>query len=174
MKVVDIASEIYSELARPDTLSVPPIAFWLRNNIGDLNNRINQDFYVDSTTMEINRATQDADGNDVVVEVGDEEKAIFKKMYIIHYYGVQIRESLGAASTDTWVEIQSDGTSVRRINKVEQGRQYQFIKMSETEDLEKAINAYKMRAAAPIQVAGNDTIEGNYGTDDYVRTHSNL
>ena len=174
MKVVDIASEIYSELARPKELSVPPVAFWLRSNIGDLNNRINQDFYIDSATLEINRSTVDASGNEVVVEIGEEEKAIFKKMYIIHYYGVQIRAALGAASTDTWVEIQSDGTSVRRINKVEQGRQYQFIKMSETEALEKAINAYKMRAAEPIQVAGDDTVEGNYGTDDYVRTHSNL
>ena len=42
MKVVDIANEIYLELGSPTTTNLAAISFWIRANIGRLNNLINE------------------------------------------------------------------------------------------------------------------------------------
>jgi len=157
MKVVDIANEIYTELGEPSTLSVPPITFWLRSNIGLLNSKINADYYVDESDFEIKL--------DETTEIGVDEANILKKMYLIHHYDVKLRESLGAASTDTWVEITTDGTSVRRVNKIQQSQTYQVAKKTEMEDLDKLTFAYQRKGSKPLQVAGDDTVEGDYGVD---------
>tara|TARA_R100000808_G_C2127867_1_gene137735 strand:- start:66 stop:596 length:531 start_codon:yes stop_codon:yes gene_type:complete len=166
MKVVDIANEIWMELGSPSTLAIPPIAFWLRSNVGELNSRIAQDFYLDPNDFELKRVYKDKTGTDTIIEISDDEKAILKKMYLIHHYDVKLRESLGAASTDSWVEIESDGTSVRRVNKIQQSQTYQVAKKTEMEDLEKLVHAYKSNCAAPIQVAGDDTTAGDFGGED--------
>lgn len=160
MKVVDIANEIHTELGSLKELSIPPITFWLRSNIGSLNLRINTNYYIDGTDFEIKTVI-----NDLVTEVGINEANILKKMYLIHYYDVKLRESLGAASNDTWVQIESDGTSVRRVNKIQQSQTYQSAKKMEMEDLEKVLYSYQFNKAVPIQVAGNDTIAGDYGSE---------
>jgi hypothetical protein len=164
MKVVDIANEIYTELGQPTTLSIPPIAHWLRNNIGSLNNKLNESFYVDSIDFEIKADVKDSNGTVTKTEVSDDEKVIFKKLYLIHYYDVQIRSSLGAASTDTIVEIASDGTSVRRVNKIQQSQTYQAAKKLEMEEMNQMVNAYKIKRSCPSQVAGDDTVEAAYDT----------
>lgn len=93
---------------------------------------------------------------------------------MVHYYDAQLRSSLGAASTDTWVEISSDGTSVRRVNKIQQSQTYQTAKKIELEELEKLVHGYKVSAAAPIQVVGDDTVEGVYSPDyGYTRERIN-
>ena len=151
MTISDIANEIFMELGEPKaTLSIPAIAFWLRTNIGNLNARLNTTYDIDSTAFEITPA------------IGLKEKDILKKFYMIHHYDAQVRASLGAASTDTWVEISSDGTSVRRVNKIQQSQTYQSAKKIELEELEKLVHSYKISASSPIQVAGNDTVEGVY------------
>ena len=38
IKVVDIADEIHRELGSPSDLSISAISYWLRTNIGQLNN----------------------------------------------------------------------------------------------------------------------------------------
>ena len=75
MKVVDIASEIFRELDSPSNLSVPPITFWLRANIGDMNNHLNENFILNSKTLEIER---EEDGK--VIEIGEQEKNILKNL----------------------------------------------------------------------------------------------
>lgn len=152
MKIVDIANEIFMELGEPSALSLPPIAFWLRTNIGNLNSRLNASYSIDGNTYELSP------------DLGYKEKDILKKMYMIHHYDTKLRESLGAASVDTWVEIQSDGTSVRRVNKIQQSQTYQVAKKTEMEDLDKLIHSYKMSDSAPLQVAGDDTVEGSYSS----------
>jgi len=174
MKVVDIANEIYTELGQPKTLSIPPIVHWLRNNIGSLNTKLNVDYYVD-TDLEVKEDSTDANGTVTKKEIGDEEKVILKKIYLIHYYDVQIRDSLGAASTDTIVEIASDGTSVRRVNKIQQSQTYQAAKKLEMEEMNGMVQAYKTKRSAPSQVVGDDTVEGSYDGSSIhdVRTQTN-
>ena len=111
MKVVDIANEIYRELDSPTTLSIPPIMFWLRANVGDLNNHLSEHFVINPTTLELEREVAGK-----MVEIAEEEKSILKKMYYVHYYAVLLRTTLGAAASDSVVEIQTDDTRVRKIN----------------------------------------------------------
>ena len=165
MKVVDIANEIYRELSEPTSLSLPPIMFWIRANVGDLNNHLNESFIINETTLELER---EVDGK--MVEIAEEEKSILKKMYYDHYYAALLRSTLGAAASDSVVEIQTDDTRVRKINKNELSKTYNSLKRQEMEELNLLIHAYKSRGTSPRQVAGNDTVEGIYTPKKYRRT----
>ena len=51
-KVVDIADQIHRELGSPTDLGISVIAFWVRTNIGGLNNMINQNFKITPTQLD--------------------------------------------------------------------------------------------------------------------------
>ena len=189
MKIVDIADEIYRELSEPSTISIPSISFWIRSNVGELNNRINTTFKIRDTNPDIyefsgsfinasnepqvfNEAAgalglsvsgdKGTSSDPVIVEIQPEEASILKKMYVVHYYDQQIRATVGAASTDPIVEVASDGSRVRKINKNELSKTYISLKKEEYLELIDLINAYKLRKASPVQVAGDDTVAGQY------------
>ena len=189
MKIVDIADEIYRELSEPSTISIPSISFWIRSNVGELNNRINTTFKIRDTNPDIyefsgsfvaasnepqvfNEAAGalglSVSGNNgtssspAIVAIQPEEASILKKMYVVHYYDQQIRSTVGAASTDPIVEVASDGSRVRKINKNELSKTYISLKKEEYSELTDLINAYKLRKASPVQVAGDDTVVGQY------------
>tara|TARA_B100000427_G_scaffold295838_1_gene275180 strand:- start:1294 stop:1917 length:624 start_codon:yes stop_codon:yes gene_type:complete len=201
MKIVDIADELYRELGEPSSISIPAISFWIRSNVGELNNRIN-------TTFKISEYGEDAyefsgsfvspeyepqafnegsgalglsvSGNDglantpAIVSIQPEEASILKKMYIVHYYDQQIRSTVGAASTDPIVEVASDGSRVRKINKNELSKTYLALKKEEYQELADLINAYKSRKASPIQVAGDDTVRGEYAMNNEVYPYNRI
>lgn len=163
MKVVDGADEIYKELGEPADLSVATIAYWLRNKVGQLNNLIFQNFRVNSS-YEIDR--QDPDDENTYIEIGIDEMAILKKMYMVYYYENKMRSTLGAASTDSIIEVSSDGDRVRMINKNELSKTYMVAKKDENEELMKLVASYKIGQSTAIQVAGDDTIEGSFPDGD--------
>ena len=153
MKIVDVADELYRELAQPCDLSIPAISFWLRSNIGTLNNLVSSEYFIDDSTLEIYQKICNID-----TEIGDDEKVIFKKLYIIHYYDIKIRSLLGAASTDSVQEVTSDGARVRKFNKNDLSKTYVSTKRQETEELNTLVHAYKITKSSPRQVAGDDTV----------------
>jgi hypothetical protein len=162
MKIVDIADEIYRELGEPSSLSIPAISFWIRSNVGELNNRLNTAFkiydhgteayefsgsfkesqYVPQAFNEATGAVGLGDPASVTIE--PEEAAILKKMYFVHYYDKQIRSTIGAASTDPVVEVASDGSRVRKINKNELSKTYLALKKEEYMELTDLINAFRV------------------------------
>ena len=156
MKVVDIAQEIYMELDEPSSLSIPAIAFWLRSNVGTLNNYIDTRFKINDDSLEIEAFNDDSN---VDVQIGREEKSILKKMYMVHYYALKLRETLGAAASDPMIEVTSDGATVRKINKNELSKTYAQAKRFEYEELQTLIAGYKKFEFLPLQVAGDDTTE---------------
>ena len=162
MKVVDIADEAYRELGSPTDLSIPAIAFWLRTNLGSLNNHINTSFAVNTTTYEVEQETTDAEGTSVTLEIAEEEKSILKKLYMLHYYDSKIRSNIVSISTDSVISVTDDGSSVTKINKNEVSRVLAGIKRQEFEELKNLINQYNLNKSAPLQVAGDDTVEGFY------------
>lgn len=193
MKIVDIADELYRELGQPSTISIPAISFWIRSNVGELNNRINTTFKIvdygseayefsgsfispENEPQVFNEATgalglsisgqTGATSDPVIVSIQAEEAAVLKKMYIVHYYDQQIRSTVGAASTDPVVEVASDGSRVRKINKNELSKTYLALKKEEYMELVDMINAYKLRKSSPVQVAGDDTIRGEYAMNN--------
>ena len=189
MKIVDIADELYRELAEPSSISIPAISFWIRSNVGELNNRINTTFKISEhgenayefsgSFIDASRepqafnegtgalglsisGTNGSTSSPVIVSIQPEEASILKKMYIVHYYDQQIRTTVGAASTDPVVEVASDGSRVRKINKNELSKTYLALKKEEYMELTDMINAYKLRKSSPVQVAGDDTVRGYY------------
>jgi len=162
MKVVDIADEIYRELGEITSLSIPAIAFWVRTNIGALNNLINTRYFINSTTLELEQAVTDSTGTEVTIEIGEEERAVLKKMYMVHYYDRQIRSNITTLDSDTVISVSDDGSSVTKVNRNEINRVYHQIKKQEYEELKEQVNAFKLSKATPIQIAGNDTVEGRY------------
>jgi len=151
-KIVDISDEIYRELGEPSDLSLSSIAFWLRTNIGDLNILINKKYYITEDTLEI--GIEEGSGD----EFKDVEKSIFKMIYSIHYYERLFRNALGAASTDSLIEINQNGFSARKINKNELAKTYAQLRKQIVDELEILTKNYNLNEARPLQVAGDDTI----------------
>tara|TARA_R100000152_G_C6723667_1_gene149262 strand:- start:224 stop:736 length:513 start_codon:yes stop_codon:yes gene_type:complete len=160
MKVVDIANEIHRELGEPSDLSLAAISYWVRSNIGALNNHINKKYAINSTTYEILDVGHDGDGD---APIGLEEAAILKKMYVVYDYEKKLRSVLGAASQDAVIQISDLGTSIRKVNKNEVGKTFAQVKKQEIEELNRMIAHYKISSSIPRQVAGDDTEEGFYG-----------
>lgn len=145
--IVGIAQEIYEEIGEASGFSVAAITQWLRRNIGGLNTNLNQNFGVDDATFEITPS------------LSDMEKYIFKKMYFIYYFDVQIKST---GSTSDFMSIRDDYGTVTRSSKNELLRNYVGIRKQEYDELKQLIAQYRNNNSGPIQVAGDDTIQGYY------------
>ena len=44
MKIVDLADQIFRELGEPSDLTLPAISYWVRSNVGGVNNYLNTSF----------------------------------------------------------------------------------------------------------------------------------
>ena len=166
MKAVDIADELFRELGSPADLSIPAISYWLRTNLGALNNHINTGYKLGAEPKyEIQQVVQDINNQDVVQEINEEAKAILKKMYMIHYYDSKLRQGLIAASTDSVVSVSDDGSSIKKVNKNDINKVYLKILEDEMVELKKMIYSFQRRGAEPVQVAGDDTRAGYYAPD---------
>tara|TARA_B100000959_G_scaffold278454_1_gene336834 strand:- start:910 stop:1407 length:498 start_codon:yes stop_codon:yes gene_type:complete len=161
MKVVDIADEIYRELNSPTDLSVSAIAFWIRTNIGELNNLLFATYNVDGSSLEL------LDEDDV--EITFEAVSVMKKMYSIHYYDLQIRKNITSLSTDTILEVSDQGSSVKKVNKNEISKTLASLRNQEVTSMRNLITAYRLKRAEPRQVAGDDDVAGDYGNEDSTR-----
>ena len=167
MKVVNIADELFRELGQPSDLSIPAISYWLRTNIGQLNNHANESYRLNEIPdgHEIVADALDKDRKPIVVEISEEAKAVLKKMYVIHFYENKLRSNLAAAGTDTVISVADDGSNIRKINKNEVSKVYLNIIKNEIDELRKLIYAYQRSQGQPLQVAGDDTIAGYYDPD---------
>lgn len=159
--VVDVADELYREMGEPADLSIPSIAWWLRVNIGELNITINKAYTINETTLEIEVPSGDS--------FGDAEKSIFKMLFSIHYYERLLRNALGAASTDSTIEIDQNGFRARRINKNELAKTYAQLRKQINDELIELTKNYNLNENRPLQVAGDDTQPGQ----DIIYTHGN-
>ena len=144
MKVVDIADEVFRELGEPTILSIPAISFWLRANIGQLNTY--------TSDLEIKTSAG--------VEIGEEEKAVLKKMYFIHFYDQKLRTHMTTLDTDTVISVRDGDSSVTKVNRNEITRSIAAIKNQEYSELNQMIQAYNSQKGSPRQVAGDDTTSG--------------
>ena len=150
-KIVDISDEVYRELGEPDDISIASVAFWLRTNVGSLNVLLNKDYSINQSTFEI-----ESSENNFTIN----EKSIFKKLYIIHYYDRQLRKTLVSVSLDSVVSISDEGSSVTKVNKNELSKTFAGIKKQEMAELRELINQYSINSTVPLQIAGDDTIPG--------------
>lgn len=152
--ILQIADEIYFELGNPDDTSIAAVSYWLRSNIGGLNSKLSTGYEI-QTTSPFN----------VTPEIGENEKIIFKKLYMIYYYTKFINANLGASAFSVVLEYQSDGDSIKRINRNEVAKTYLQLRKQLVDELKVDLKDYKIDSYTPLQVAGND----DYGVNCYPR-----
>lgn len=145
--ITDLANEIYSELDEPSDLSIPAIAFWLRSNIGQLNIKLCASYDIDATN-----------NYEFTPDLSYSVKDIFKTMFYIYYFGKQITKNLSLAALNTTIEIDSDGSKVRKTSKNDTAKVYLEMKKLAQEDLKSMLNAYKYCRALPSAIAGADAL----------------
>lgn len=148
--VTSIAQEIYEELGEPSDFSIAAISAWVRRNIGGLNNLLNTSFVVKNT-----------ENYEISPNLNDEEKYIFKKMYGIYYLDIKIKSTASSAAND-YVTIKDDIGSVQKINTNEVLRNYITVRKQEYDELQDFVTNYVAANTTPLQVAGDDVIEGYY------------
>lgn len=158
--VVDIADEINFELNSPSDISISFISFWLRRNVGKLNNLI-------STTFTI---TADSPYNFSSV-LSEEQKDIYKHLFKIYYWQKKINDNLGSSSFDIVQEVSSDNMIIRTVNKNEISKTYLQLRNQEIEALKNMVNGYKLGSFDPLAVQGDDYIAiGETADTNYART----
>lgn len=150
MTTDSIAAEIYSDLDSPSDTSETAISAWLRGKIGDLNTKIFTSYVKPSAGTD---NIVDSDATDITIL----ESAILKQMYNVYYYDRKVRQTLGAAAIDSFLELTSDEGTVRVLNKNEISKTYKTMKDSSQADLDDLIYNYKSKKASPSQIAGDDT-----------------
>ena len=165
MTTVDIADEAFSELDYPTDVSIASIAFWLETNIGNLNTLLSTDYTINSS-----RVIVDGDS----VEITKEVAGIFKQMYRVHRTKADVRKHLGAAGTETVISVDSDGASVRRVNKTTLASEYRQLSKDEQSLLDKLVQTYKQGKSLPKQVAGDDTVAAIYDPEPDFPYNTNL
>jgi len=151
MTADSIAAELYLEIGSPCETKPVAISYWLKTNLGILNNLLGLNLPTPAT------------GNTAIIQSGgvamtDAEKVILKQLYIVKYYDNLVRGSLGAASTDTVIEVSSDGATVRKINKNELSKTYLSLKNSALQELKTLIQSYNSGTVLPLGIVGDDTV----------------
>ena len=155
------------------TAEVTVISGYLKENIGQLNILINQQFnYVTGTGVaEIDR---------VAPPLKNEEGAILSKLYMRDYYYKLARNTLkgltsstaptGPATSALWTEVREGDSFIRRTPliasptvKERSARVLTDIAKDLQKDLEKMAYYYNMYGALPRQVFGSD-VYNYYGT----------
>jgi hypothetical protein len=164
--ITDIANEIFDELSEPEDISIPAIAFWLRSNIGKLNNLLCQSYSIDTTSQNY----------EITPEINDNVKDIFKTLYAIYYFGRQANRNLGAANFNTTVEIESDGSRVRKVSKNDNSKMWLEVQKTAKNDLTQLLNHYKFCVAANSisSIAGEDGIYTKYQWVHYFRDYNRV
>ena len=155
MKVIDIAQEIYFDLNSPSDLSLAAISYWVRANVGTINNLLFANFAINDSYEIV-----DSDNGDAEININ--AVAILKKLYMIHRYAVVIRSKLTALDSNDVVEVTDQDTTVRRSDKTQVIRAVTAEKKQEEEELRNLINAYRAKKYAPEQVVGDDIVAGVY------------
>lgn len=156
--LIEISSRISQNLGNPDSPTPGVIEYYLRHHLGELNNLINTSYSIDAT-----------DGT-VEPDLGEDEAAIFQLIYLIYYYGLKIRENLGAAAIDPVLEVAENGAIVRLTNRNAISLTYVQLKRQEQEQLDNLVGFYRMNRAVPSVIHGDDTEDFDFDGTNTVRS----
>jgi hypothetical protein len=151
MKIVDIATEIYTNNSEPSDTSIPAISYWVKSNVGKMNSFVFTSFVVNASSEII-----DEDG----LEIDIDAAAILKQMWQVDRYDTLIASRLTSLETNDVIEYSEGGSTIRSTNKNEVIKSIRTLKESESLELNTLIAGYKIKGASPRQVAGDDTTEG--------------
>ena len=150
--VADMAAEIISDMGNDSSLSVAYLSSWLRNNIGKLNNAI-------GSAIDIN------DNLEFYPSITNDQKDIFKWMFICQHYSNQARANLGAGAYD-WSEIVEFDSRIRRVSKNEIAKTFLQLSSQCSESLKQIILYYKTNKALPLSLSSWNSLSLLYPRSD--------
>ena len=133
--ILQMAHKIWDDIGQPTAVSPQYIASWLMasHNLGQLNNAINTCFVNTSGVID--------------PVMGGDEQSIYRNLYLISYYGRQASAFLGAASTDSWLELKDDVSSIKRQNKNEISKSFIALQKQTQDELKDRIFSYERNRA---------------------------
>ena len=82
-------------------------------------------------------------------------------MYSVYYFDIKIK-STGSLATTDFITIKDDIGNVQKANKNEVLRNYITVRKQEYQELRDLITQYKNNSISPLQVSGDDILEGYY------------
>jgi len=111
------------------------VVSWLKNNLGQLNLRLEEEFVLSGDCIE--------------PEMSQNVSGIYTEMYYCYYYNRQATKNLGASAYD-WTEIAGDeqGT-IRKVSKNEVAKTYRLLAKDCNENLDKLTDWY-LETKGPI------------------------
>jgi len=138
----NLANAIYVNEFDSTGITVETISGWLENNLGSLNGALHTSF---------SGVNGNIDGFNL------EEQAIYKEMYLYHYYTKQTRNTIRGIANDTNGNILSvrDGdNAITFVNKNEVSKVYKSLAQDVNNKLLHLVGKYNSYQAAPRQVGG--------------------
>ena len=145
--VHDLADEIFGNEFDYDSgyAQFYYISGWLGNNVGLLNTKLFTSFSVDGSNFV------------PTGEFNQEERSIYKQMYLYEFYTKKTRQVLrGIDSSVDFITLREGDTMITRTNKNELAKTYRGLANDAREEMERLVAAYNIYQAAPVQVAGED------------------
>jgi len=144
-QLTDLAYSIFETEFDADTNLANPssIEGWFVENLGLLNTLIYSSFSGEDPNL------------------GLEEKAIYKQLYLYNYYTRQARNVLrGITSTnssDNIIMVADEGNKIQFTNKNEVSKTYRDLAKDTKQQLDSLVAKYNIYAAKPLQVGGIET-----------------
>ena len=150
-QITEVADIIDREITLGD-VAIPAIDFWLRNNIGQLNSRLDTAVIITD--------------NDFSPQLNEEEKDIFKAIYQIYWLNRLIKNNLGAAAYAGEVtQIKEGNRTIVGTNKNDVAKTYVMLKKDAVQELNFLIQAYKFNRSDPRESKVVD--DCNYYSNGY-------
>ena len=138
----NLANAIYVNEFDSTGITVETISGWLENNLGSLNGALYTSF-------------SGVSGN--ISGFNLEEQAIYKEMYLYHYYTKQTRNTIRGIANDTNGNILSvrDGdNAITFVNKNEVSKVYKSLAQDVNNKLTYLVGKYNSYQSSPRQVGG--------------------
>jgi len=144
----DLAHEVFSVEFGSDasTTTFTQISGWFSTNLGLLNNLLYTNF----------------SGSDP--SLGEEEKAVFKELYLSNFYSRQARNALrgilaSSNNGDNILSVSDGDNSITFVNRNEVSKVYRGLATDSQQKLKDLVFAYNSYKAEPRQLGG---IEAGY------------
>lgn len=142
-----LASGIYSSEFDSDSSAANygQISGWLSENLGLLNTLINTNFSGQNPNL------------------GLEEQAIYKEIYLYNYYNKQARSILrGITATsnagDNILSVSDGDNSISFVNRNEVGKVYRDLAKESKQKLDGLVTKYTIYESQPLQVGGYESV----------------
>lgn len=159
----DFIRSVQEEIGQDAGYTYEYLAYWFvgNYNLGMLNNLIDTCYSGSYVTGQYGEMTS----YQITPEMGQEETAIYEKIFELDFYNKQarniLRDAAGQGGND-WISLREGDSSITRVNKNEVAKNYKSLAQDIKSQLDKMIESYLKFRATPQQVVGDDTIAATY------------